>query len=444
MDLAVAEKKHESQNQSTPFYINRNFGLFWTGQAVSVVGDWLFNTMLVLWIANQIVPHQNWASLAVGGVYVATALPALLVGPLAGVFVDRWSKRHVLLWMDALRALLVLLLLPLTGLVPIVTVPASTETQLAAIYGVVLLNSVCSQFFTPAKLTLVSDLVSKEMRPKASSFLQGNLYLAVVLGPILAPILFFGVGVTWALLANALSFGVSFATIFAIKLTGAEDEKEPGKAARFWPEFFEGLRFFVQNRVLRVLLISMVFATVGTGVGNALLYFFATINLGGSPELFGFVTGGLGVGLLVGVMVSPPVIRRLGNARAYWWGMIGMGVLSVIFARLTSFPLGVSVFFLTGVANAIPNVAMGPLVINSTPRELLGRVSAVFNPVTTLSALAASALGGYLYGTILHDFHFAVFGISFGPLDTIFSVVGLMLLAAGIYAYFGLRSTRDD
>jgi hypothetical protein len=101
------------------------------------------------------------------------------------------------------------------------------------------------------------------------------------------------------------------------------------------------------------------------------------------------------------------------------------------------------VFFLTGIANAIPNVATGPLVINSTPRELLGRVSSVISPVTTLSALGSSALGGYLYGTVLHDFHFTVLGFSFGPLDTIFTVVGLMLLAAGIYARAGLRSARD-
>jgi hypothetical protein len=123
--------------------------------------------------------------------------------------------------------------------------------------------------------------------------------------------------------------------------------------------------------------------------------------------------------------------------------MLGIGILSIIFAQLTNFPAAVAVFFLTGVVNALPNVASGPLVINSTPRELLGRVSAVFNPVTTLSALAASALGGYLYGTVLHDFRFTLLGYSFGPLDTIFTFVGLMLVAAGVYAWVGLRDAKE-
>ncbi|MBN9390545.1 MAG: MFS transporter [Chloroflexi bacterium] len=430
--------------KKAPFYINRDFGLFWVGQAISIIGDWLFDTTLVLWIANKIAFKQDWASVAVAGVYVATAIPALLVGPLAGVFVDRWPKRPVLLWMDALRALLVLLLIVASGLVPFLPVPVSTGSQLASIYGVVLLASVCSQFFAPAKLTLIGDLVSKEDRPRASSFLQGNLYLAVVLGPLLAPILFFGVGVTWALLAEALSYMASFATIFALKLTRFEDEEAPaGNKARFWTEFFEGLRFFAKNQVLRVVLISTVLATVGTGVGNALLFFFATVNLGAPPELFSILQTGLGIGLLVGVVLAPRYIRWLGNARAFWSGMLGIGVTSVIFAQLTNFPAAVAVFFLTGVVNALPNVASGPLVINSTPRELLGRVSAVFNPLTTLSALAASALGGYLYGTVLHDFHFSLLGFTFGPLDTIFTFVGLMLVAAGVYAWWGLRDARD-
>jgi MFS family permease len=93
------------------FFINRNFGLLWIGQAISDLGDMIYFVTLSLWIATIIAKNQPWAPAAVSGVMIATALPALLLGPLAGVFVDRWNKRLTMARMDMLRAALVFALL---------------------------------------------------------------------------------------------------------------------------------------------------------------------------------------------------------------------------------------------------------------------------------------------------------------------------------------------
>src|SRR4051794_40833946 len=90
-------------------FINRTFGLLWSGQTVSYLGDSIFTTTLILWIATRIAHGESWAPLAVSGVLLATSGATLLVGPLAGVFVDRWDKRRTLLAMDALRACLIAL-----------------------------------------------------------------------------------------------------------------------------------------------------------------------------------------------------------------------------------------------------------------------------------------------------------------------------------------------
>src|SRR5215468_3624319 len=90
--------------------INRNFGLLWLGQTISVIGDFVFDTTLVVWIATSLAKDQPWAPLAVSGVLLAASLPVLLVGPVAGVFVDRWNKRRTMLVMDAIRVVLVLAL----------------------------------------------------------------------------------------------------------------------------------------------------------------------------------------------------------------------------------------------------------------------------------------------------------------------------------------------
>src|SRR5215471_6758735 len=94
---------------STPkpgLLINRNFALLWTGSLISVFGDVIFDTSLIVWITVFLAVHQTWAPLAVSGVFLAALVPTMLFGPIAGVFVDRWDKRRTMLWMDASRAIL--------------------------------------------------------------------------------------------------------------------------------------------------------------------------------------------------------------------------------------------------------------------------------------------------------------------------------------------------
>ncbi len=82
------------QHLATAAFINPNFAWLWWGQAISSVGDYAWDTALVLWVASFLVAGQSWAPLAVSGVVLAATLPQIVVGPLAGVFVDRWDKRR--------------------------------------------------------------------------------------------------------------------------------------------------------------------------------------------------------------------------------------------------------------------------------------------------------------------------------------------------------------
>jgi hypothetical protein len=78
-------------------FINRNFALLWWGQAISSIGDYAWDTALVLWIATFLAKGRSWAPLAVSGVLLAAALPQIVVGPIAGVFVDRLDKRRTMI-----------------------------------------------------------------------------------------------------------------------------------------------------------------------------------------------------------------------------------------------------------------------------------------------------------------------------------------------------------
>jgi MFS family permease len=86
---------------------NRNWRLLWIGQAVSLTGDSVFDITVLLWVATVLAKGRPWAPAAAAGVLIAEAVPVLAVGPLAGVWVDRWNRRRTMLASDACRAVVI-------------------------------------------------------------------------------------------------------------------------------------------------------------------------------------------------------------------------------------------------------------------------------------------------------------------------------------------------
>jgi MFS family permease len=87
--------------------INRNYAKLWCGQAVSAVGDSVFGTTLVLWVSQVLAGGRSWAPAAVGGILVAAGAAFALVGPFAGVFVDRWNRKSTMMRTEVIRAAMV-------------------------------------------------------------------------------------------------------------------------------------------------------------------------------------------------------------------------------------------------------------------------------------------------------------------------------------------------
>jgi MFS family permease len=180
MDTIKMGSEHVSRKWKV--LINRNFALLWSGQAISQLGDVVFSSTLMFWIVTTITQGQRWAPLAVSGLFLAEALATFGAGPLAGVFVDRWEKRRTMLWMDALRSVLILLLLLPVDILPLPFQFVATG-QLIAVYLVIFFATTCARFFDPSRLALLGDIVSEPDRARATGLLQGTTNLATVIGP---------------------------------------------------------------------------------------------------------------------------------------------------------------------------------------------------------------------------------------------------------------------
>ncbi|GCE12813.1 MFS transporter [Tengunoibacter tsumagoiensis] len=438
----IAENKASTVlKQKTPFFVSRNYAFLWGGQAISNLGDLVFNTTLVLWVATVIARGQTWAPLAIGGAVLCGSVPTFLVGPFAGVFVDRWDKRKTMIGMDLARAalisLLFLLVIPLPGLAG-GHLPALG--QLGMIYLVIILTTACSLFFDPARLTIIQDVVAEAHLERATGLAILTQNTLRIVGPSLAAPLLFVFGVQWALLINMVSFLFSALAVTWVQASPRTKAKTE-KRGTFWTEFATGIQFLVKSRVLIVLLLALSFIIISESAEQTLGVFFMLTNLHLPSEFYGIVGTVGGIGGILGALVATYIVERLGTVRSFWLGIIVFGLLMFLFSRLTFFIPALGVIFLVGFPVAAANVALSPLLLRTIPREVLGRVIAVFTTCTSAISILAVCLISTV-ASALSGFHATIGGLSFGTYDCILTACGVLTALIGVGVALALRNVK--
>lgn len=431
-----------------PTLVNPAYTRLWFGQAVSSVGDAVFSTTLVLWVATVLAKDKPWAPTAVGGVVLATGAAVLFVGPVAGVFVDRWDRHRTMLRTEALRGWLVALLTAVSCL-PARSLPAGV--WLTLVYTTVFALNAAARFFAPARFAVVAEIVTGEAdRARAAGIAQATGQTAWIVGPPLAAPLLFTVGLRWALLFNALSYLVSYCAIRSVrrrpsgeKPGGAAGPGRTGDRPGVVRELLAGLRFFARSRFLVALLVLAVIGQFGTGALNTLNVFFTTDNLHASPRLYGYLGMAMGIGGITGALCSGRVVQWIGARRTTWIGLLVSGTLLVLYSRQTGFLGGATALFVFEIPLTMLNTAMAPLLLAAAPAAYRGRVVAVFYPVTQLASMLAAALSGWLAGSVPRDTVGSFAGLRFGPVDTIFTVAGAVVVLSGLYAWLALPGTES-
>ena len=162
-------------------------------------------------------------------------------------------------------------------------------------------------------------------------------------------------------------------------------------------------------------------------------------NLHAASSWYGLCSGVSGIGAIAGTVLVGVFGSRLAPLRTMGVSLVLFGGSILVYARLSSLPPAVVVLFLMALPVAAFNVLLMPVLLLVTPRAFIGRVVAVIASAMSLASLISVALAGFLASTVLHGLHATFLGVTFGPIDTIFSVTGLLVLASGIYALLALR-----
>jgi MFS family permease len=414
---------------------NVNWRRLWVGQAISLTGDSVFGITMMLWVAAVLARGKPWAPAAASGVLVAEALPVLVIGPLAGVLVDRWDRRRVMMAADAFRLVL------MAGMAVLPVVGAGALTEVVIVYVVVAAQSGAAQFFNPARLATLGLIAPPEDRPKAGGMLQATQSLATIAGEPLGAVLLFGFGVRWACVIDAASFGGSLLAVRAIRLPRARTRDGQARPPRpgVGTELRAGLRFFAGNPVLLAVCSGVVIAMLGLGAVNVLLVFFVTGDLHVSAGWLGPMGAVVGAGMTAGALASGWVSARIGAGRVFCLGLVGCGLALATFSRMTQLSAAMTVTGLVGLTAGLLTATVPALLLAQIPQEVIGRVMGVFNPLQQLASIASMALAGLLASTVLRGMNVAVAGVRFGPVNTILGAGALLVIAAGLAVSRPLR-----
>ena len=397
----------------------REYRLLFCGQCVSNLGDWLDFIALTVLIAYV----WEMGPSALAALSIAIAIPWIFIAPFAGVWVDRWPKKSVMIGADLARAALV------TGLI--------FAPSLPVLLVLVFLKTSVATFFAPADQATIRIIVPESQLHQANALSQLVTQSTKIIGPALGGLIVAIASPRVAFGVDAVTFLVSAAILSRLRpiddpsaREAEEDEDEGG----YWAELREGLSYIAARRALWLCII-------GFGATIFLLFCFDSLSalafaeLGVSKALFGLAIAGIGAGGVLGTIavgryggdVNPFLL--LGGGTAIVGGcvtVLGVALLGDLGAPAW---IWTPVLVIVGFASAGILVASPTIIQKETPPELMGRVSASATAVPTGLQMFAPIIGAAVAEWQSVGFLFAVAG---GALAALGLAIALARVPVGV------------
>ncbi len=352
----------------------------WLGQLISNFGDTLHYIALVV-----LVFELTGRGVAVAALVAAEVVPVLLLGPIAGVIIDRFSRKGVLITSDLVRAALVLSLVW----------PRGTWHAYLVAAGLAAGNT----FFNPTVQAVIPALTTEEQRLAANSvaWSTGRLVQIVASAVSGGLIAFLGTGPAFVL--NATSFVASALLITRLRIPAHAGQLGTGTTRGLGSYFGEaraGLAFAARDRFVSRLLLVQSLASFAVGATGAMLVVLAEQHLRLPPAGFAWLIGAIGVGALLGPFIPNTLAKDYRNARWLFVPYIVRGIGDVLIAVFTPLPIALLILFVYGL-----NTSTGMVVFNSTvqgavPDAVRGRVFTLLDVSWNAMRLLSLALGGVL------------------------------------------------
>ena len=371
---------------------NRNYRWTWTGQVVSEIGDH-FNNIAVFSLA--IAATQS--GLAVTGVMLARAIPVVMAGPFAGVALDRFDRKRIMIASDLFRGLIALLF--------IFTVDKGHTSLLYLLSGLLMF---ASPFFTSGRASILPKIASKNELHTANALTQTTQWTTTAVGTFLGGMSVTHFGYKVAFVLNAVSFFFSAWSIWQLRTAEGEFKAErkdlsEDKVVRPWHEYREGLRYMKATPlIMGIALISVGWAT-GGGAAQILFTIFGEIVFKRGPSGIGMIWGAAGVGLVIGGIIGHKIGKRIDFNRYKKVIVVCYlihGSTYVIFSQMQTFWLALVFIALSRAAVAVSSVLNYSQLLRHVSDRYRGRVFATMESMTWSTMMVSMLAAGVASLTI--------------------------------------------
>jgi MFS family permease len=386
-----------------PVLKNQQFLTLWAGQVFSQIADKIYLVLMIALIDGRFQQENQVISGWVSSIMVAFTIPAMLFGSIAGVYVDRWSKKGVLVLTNMMRGVLVLLLLPLLSWVHDWQPWGDTPVGFALMLGMTFLVSTLTQFFAPAEQSVIPLVVDKQDLLPANSLYTTTMMISVILGfalgePLLALAdgLFAGFNVPDLGKDFLVGGGYAIAGLILLRLqTGEKAIDKTAEQPHVFADIRDGIRYLGEQARVRAALIQLVILFSIFAALSVLVVRLAEVM----PELrssqFGFLLAAGGVGLAIGATALGSFGQRLSNQRLGTYGSIGMAAGLTVLA-IFHLHLWISLVALTtiGIFAALIGIPMQTTIQQETPEAMRGKVFGLQNNAVNIALSLPLVLAG--------------------------------------------------
>ncbi|MHA1926234.1 MAG: MFS transporter [Candidatus Thorarchaeota archaeon] len=373
MDLQIStEKKHQM----------KNFMKILGGQGFSLVGSALVQFALVWWLT---ITTESAIVLVIGT--IMALLPQIVVSPFAGVLVDRWDRRKVMVYSDSIMALMIVLLAFLF---------VQGSAHIFHVYGIMAIRSALGVFQWPALQASVSLMVPDEHLSRINGIYQSLTGLAQIAAPPLGAILLLIMPIQTILLIDIGTAALAILPLMFIKIPQPDKGPPADEKSSILTDMMEGVRFLTRWRGGQFTLFAMMITNMILIPSMSLIPIFTLVHFNGGAFELAWLQSALGVGMLVG-----------GIALSVWGGfkrrmdtvvvaVIAMGIAIVVVGFTPSglFFLAVVGLFITGVMVPIASGSIMAILQAIVPKEIQGRVFSVVISLSPLMAPIGLALAG--------------------------------------------------
>ena len=414
------------------------FRKLWNSLVFSSLGDWL--GLLATTALAQKLSGGSYATanFAIAGVFIARLLPAVFLGPIAGVIADRFDRRKLMVFSDIIRA----------GLY--ISIPL-VNTYLW-LYTAMILVECMTLFWSPAKEATVPNLVGKERLESAN---QVSLLAAYGTAPI-AAILFslltlfanaieslfpFNIGdsIDIALYVNGASFAFAAITIWGLKEIPNGAAAKKAKNEGFLKSLHDGWKAVSQTKIVRGLVVGMIGAFFAAGAVIGLARTFVG-DLGGGDAAYGVLFGAVFTGLAIGIAFGPKIFAQFSRRRLFGASLTTAGFFLVLLALIPNLVMAVFTVVILGMFSGITWVTGFTMLGMEVQDEVRGRTFAFVQSlirITLVAVLAVAPVIAAAFGVRTYEFENST--INFNGAQATILAAGVIASIIGSISYHQMK-----